>query len=174
MNTYSTKTIRGICLIILALSGSCAHDASSVPKASPGKNNATEICRGRRISKAGLNDSICRWLGVPYRYGGMNRRGMDCSGLVHTVFSENGLTLPRTTAGLRRISTNIPRSNLRFGDLLFFSIKRKKCDHVGIYLGNGKFVHASTRRGVIISSLSEEYYRRHFEEGRRIIECFGP
>ena len=96
-----------------------------------------------------------KWLGVPYRGGGNNKRGIDCSGL---------------TSHLYKNCRKVSKSKLREGDLVFFHNGRKKrtASHVGIYLKDNKFIHASTSRGVIVSSLNEEYYRKHWLSGGRV------
>ncbi len=114
-----------------------------------------------------------KWLGVPYRYGGLTRRGVDCSGFVMNVFREvYGKSLSRSAADmLKRDCKRVGRSKLKEGDLVFFRTgreKRKEPDHVGIYLKNGKFIHASTSSGVIVSSLSEPYYVRTWLTGGRV------
>lgn len=112
-----------------------------------------------------------KWIGVPYRSGGDSKRGTDCSGFVSQVYRKVYRTqVPRNTEDLQKKSSKIAKRNLREGDLVFFtsSRSRKKVAHVGIYLKNGKFVHASTSKGVIVSRLSERYYTQHWISGGRI------
>ena len=108
------------------------------------------------------------WIGVPYRGGGNSKRGTDCSGLTYRKVYR--MQVPRNSEDLRKESTKVAKRNLREGDLVFFSSSRskKKVAHVGIYLKNGKFIHASTSKGVIVSRLSEDYYTRHWISGGRI------
>ncbi|MFR9164840.1 MAG: C40 family peptidase [Dysgonomonas sp.] len=111
------------------------------------------------------------WLGVPYRYGGLSRRGIDCSGLVHRIYKNvYNKNVSRSTRDLEKDVKKISKKNLKAGDLVFFatSKKSKKINHVGIYLKDNCFVHASTSRGVIISSLKEDYYDRTWKKGGRI------
>lgn len=111
------------------------------------------------------------WLGTPYRAGGENKRGTDCSGLVSQLYKKVYHTrLSRSTDQLLKESKKISRRNLREGDLVFFTSpsSRKKVAHVGIYLKNGKFIHASTSQGVVTSSLNEKYYTQHWLRGGRI------
>ncbi len=116
-----------------------------------------------------LEQEIEKWLGTPYRYGGTSGTGVDCSGLVgniyRTVYNKN---LPRTSADMYRQSKKVGRSGLQKGDLVFFKIRNSRVNHVGIYLGNDQFVHASSSRGVMISSLDEAYFQRYFVGGGRI------
>ncbi len=111
------------------------------------------------------------WIGVPYRGGGDSKRGTDCSGLVYQVYRKVYRTqVPRNTEDLKKESNKVAKRNLREGDLVFFTSSRskKKVAHVGIYLKNGKFIHSSTSKGVIVSNLNESYYTKHWISGGRI------
>lgn len=111
------------------------------------------------------------WIGVPYRGGGETKRGTDCSGLTcHLYKKVYNTRIPRNTEGQRQSSSKVSRHNLREGDLVFFTSRnsKRKVAHAGIYLKNGKFIHASTSRGVIVSRLDEQYYRTHWLSGGRI------
>ncbi len=99
-------------------------------------------------------------VGVPYRYGGQTPTGFDCSGLVYYSYGRAGKAVPRTTAQLWSGTTPVASADMQVGDVLFFSIAGKM-SHVGLYLGNGRFVHApSTGKTVSIASLSSAYYRK--------------
>lgn len=112
---------------------------------------------------------VDRWQGVPYRYGGEDRNGVDCSGFAGKLYSEvYGRQIPRTTSQLAQATKKVPQASLREGDLVFFNIQGKKDSHVGVYLQNHRFVHASTSKGVVISDLRNPYYRQHFSKGGRI------
>lgn len=111
------------------------------------------------------------WIGVPYRSGGSSKKGTDCSGFTTQIYKEvYKINLPRNTTDQRKQSSQVRRSSLKEGDLVFFKSKKskKKVAHVGIYLKDGKFVHASTSRGVIVSNLSEKYYKDHWLAGGRV------
>ncbi|WP_420187390.1 C40 family peptidase [Bacteroides pyogenes] len=111
------------------------------------------------------------WMGVPYRGGGNSKQGTDCSGLVYSIYRKAYRTrVTRSSEELKAQSRKISKSNLQEGDLVFFSNHRssKRVGHVGIYLKDRKFIHASTGRGVIISSLDEPYYRKHWISGGRV------
>lgn len=112
-----------------------------------------------------------KWIGTPYRYGGKSRSGTDCSGFVMSVFLEAAdIRLPRSSREQQTYCRGIDRSSLSPGDLVFFSTSRrsKAVSHVGIYIGDGDFIHASTSKGVIISSMGEQYYSSHYHSCGRV------
>ncbi len=111
------------------------------------------------------------WLGTKYRYGGKERSGTDCSGMVMVVFEKAAdVKLPRDSRSQQAWCKPLRRSELAKGDLVFFASKSggSRVSHVGIYLGDGDFIHASSSRGVIISNLSQDYYARHFHSAGRV------
>lgn len=113
-----------------------------------------------------LNRIYRHWAGTRYRLGGTDRRGIDCSAFMQEIFTEvYGLSLPRSTAEQKEVGKKINKNELKQGDLVFF----RKNKHVGIYLGNGKFMHASTSQGVTISSMNEQYWARTYTQSRRIL-----
>lgn len=112
-----------------------------------------------------------QYLGVQYVWGGASPSGFDCSGLISYVFGKNGISLPRTTYNQIQVGASVSPNKLRPGDLVFFDTDRSKGgpDHVGIYMGGGKFIHSPRPgQGVKISSLSEGYYMDRWMGGRRI------
>ena len=107
-------------------------------------------------------------VGTPYRYGGSTPAGFDCSGLVHYSYNSAGLTVPRTTRQLWSAARTVERQDLRAGDLLFFSIEGKM-QHVGLYLGEERFVHApQSGRRVSVASLDSPFYRSALLRAGRI------
>lgn len=112
-----------------------------------------------------------KYLGVNYVWGGTTPSGFDCSGLVQYVFGKNGIQLPRVTYNQINVGSSVPQNKLRPGDLVFFDTDRSRTgpDHVGIYMGGGKFIHAP-RPGaqVKVSSLAESYYMDRWMGGRRV------
>lgn len=130
----------------------------------PTTNNLSQNDRQELISMAKKN------LGVRYRYGGEHpSEGFDCSGLVQYVHSQAGIQLPRSTRGQYRVSKPVGRSDLQAGDLVFFRTGGRFISHVGIYVGNSKFIHApSGGKEVTISSLNNPYWYKHFVQGGRV------
>ncbi len=106
--------------------------------------------------------------GRPYQWAGVGPRGFDCSGLVAHVFAALGRPLPHSSFAQFRFGAAIPRWHLVAGDLVFFRTSRPGPSHVGIYIGDGRFVHASYSRGVVVSSIEEPYFNVRFIGGRRI------
>ncbi|RYD99791.1 MAG: NlpC/P60 family protein [Sphingobacteriales bacterium] len=113
---------------------------------------------------------IEEWYGTPYRMGGTTKKSIDCSAFTRQLFSDvYGKSLDRTAAMQFMMTKRIfDKEDLKEGDLVFFSIKTKRISHVGVYLGAGKFVHASSSRGVIISELDQAYWSRYYSGGGRL------
>jgi len=116
-----------------------------------------------------------KYLGDPYVWGGNTpETGMDCSGYTKYVFKKVGITLPRTAYTQSKVGKAVNQDELEKGDLLFFLTDKKRnipITHVGIYLGNDKFIHAaSSKKGIIISSLSKSRYAKLFKGARRVIK----
>lgn len=124
----------------------------------------------RRENDSALRTEAFRWLGVPYRVGGMTKAGADCSGFTCAIFQTvYGIKLPRTSMTQFGYGAGVPLRGLREGDLVFFQTSNQApVTHVGIYLDNGRFIHSSTKRGVIVSQLSEGYYSERFRGARRV------
>lgn len=108
-----------------------------------------------------------RYLGRPYQWSGMGQRGFDCSGLVVRVFTTLGVVVPHSSVAQYREGTGVPLPLLSPGDLVFFHTYTSGPSHVGIYLGAGRFIHASVSGGVMVSSLNEPYYRSRYLGARR-------
>ena len=109
-------------------------------------------------------------LGIPYVWGGTTTKGFDCSGFVQYVLKQNGISMPRTTTEQYQIGTYVTKSDLLPGDLVFLqNTYRAGISHVGIYIGDGKMIHASSSKGVVISDLSSSYYTQHYYGSRRVV-----
>jgi len=143
---------------------SCATTAPSAP-ASAGSTKPSATDRGDAAAAL-----AAKMVGKPYKYGGSSPSGFDCSGLVSYSFKQAGVALPHNTAQQRTTSRLIKVAELRRGDLLFFDQEGKKHGHVGIYLGEGRFVHApSSGKSVRTDALSNPYWKKHLTEARRAI-----
>lgn len=116
-----------------------------------------------------LLDKVDEWYGVRYRTGGNTKSGVDCSGFTVAIYAAvYGLALPRVSREQYRISRKISTTELQEGDLVFFNTNGSGVSHVGIYLGNNKFIHASVSRGVMVSGLFEPYYIKRYVGAGRI------
>jgi cell wall-associated NlpC family hydrolase len=108
------------------------------------------------------------YLGVKYRWAGTDRNGMDCSGFVQRVFEEaHQMQLPRSSAAMARYGKQVDRDELEPGDLVFF--KRERIDHVGIYMGDGYFIHSQSGIGVTYTKLDGPYFSDHYAGAKRIV-----
>ncbi len=114
---------------------------------------------------------IYEWVGTPYRYAGNTRKGIDCSAFVKGIYDKVfNMEILRNSRDIFSMVDPLSKEELKEGDLVFFKIKSRSISHVGIYLGDNRFAHASSTRGVVISNLNEPYYSRYFYKGGRIIE----
>ncbi|ATO32783.1 Murein DD-endopeptidase MepS/Murein LD-carboxypeptidase [Dickeya dianthicola] len=120
--------------------------------------------------KSKLLEQYANWKGVRYRLGGDSRKGIDCSGFVQRTFREQfGMDLPRSSYEQQDIGVQIQRNKLRPGDLVVFHAGSTG-RHMGIYIGNQQFVHASTSIGVTISSMDDNYWKPRYREARRVLK----
>lgn len=115
------------------------------------------------------------FLNTPYRFGGNGQNGIDCSGFVQKVFGEFDLKLPRTAREQYTLGTRVPKGDLQLGDLIFFQTYAKYPSHVGIYIGDDKMIHASSRnKGVVVSSINSNYFRKRFIGAKRLGLALSP
>ncbi|CAD5106446.1 C40 family peptidase [Zestomonas carbonaria] len=168
-----------ICLC-LPLSAQASNRYQPLPNGATGytaKSGATTVARSsaRTISAAHSSQVLSRavnMLGTPYRWGGTTPKGFDCSGLVRYAFHEiDMVNLPRTSSAMASTGgKKVSRSELQPGDLLFFNIKSRRINHVAIYLGNDRFIHAPRRgKAVTIDSLEKPYWRQHYALAKRVL-----
>ena len=109
------------------------------------------------------------WIGTPYHFGGSSRKGIDCSAFTKELYSEVfNLDIRRSSRDIFSTVSPVAKDELKEGDLVFFKIHSRRISHVGIYLGNNRFAHASSK-GVAISSLDDAYYSRYFYRGGRLL-----
>ena len=128
-----------------------------------------EITRGVSYIAGTIVAAATDYIGVPYVFGGTSPYGFDCSGYVQYVFAKSGISLPRTADVQYEVGTPISTTDLVSGDLVFFSTYTYGASHVGIYVGDGRFIHASSSRGVTIDSLGSSYWSSHYIGARRIL-----
>ncbi len=115
-----------------------------------------------------ITDTAKTYVGVPYKFGGTNPKGFDCSGFVQYVFNQSKISLPRAADAQYKAGKAIKQKELKQGDLVFFSTYEKGASHCGIYVEQGKFIHASSH-GVMISHLDESYWKMRYLGARRMI-----
>lgn len=159
-----------------------AQEEKSEDDRRPGSKVVDDVVTGSRdfrkeknkaitpLDQSKIMRSISRYMGVPYAYGGSGSNGMDCSGYTMTVYKESiGKLLPRSAHEQAKIGTRVPFNDLKFGDLVFFNTTGSSASHVGVYLGDDLFAHASVSLGVTISSLESSYFKKRYEGAKRII-----
>lgn len=116
-----------------------------------------------------IGKTAAQYLGTPYRFGGEGANGIDCSSFIQHVFREQGIELPRTAREQSKVGSEVEPGDLRKGDLVFFHTYASYPSHVGIYLGDGKMIHASSVKGeVTISDMNTDYYRSRYLGAKRI------
>ena len=123
-------------------------------------------------SNVKLFNFVYDWIGTPYRFGGGSKKGIDCSGFTKQLYSQVfNLDIKRSSRDIFSMVSPIRKDELKEGDLVFFKIRSRSISHIGIYLGNDRFAHASSK-GVAVSSLDDAYYSRYFYKGGRVLDAF--
>ncbi|HEV7413302.1 MAG TPA: C40 family peptidase [Casimicrobiaceae bacterium] len=164
--------LAAIPLVLLPRPGLAAQPATASSHASTVERPVARVLQSAQdlaIYALGL-------IGVDYRYGGSSpERGLDCSGLVRYVFQEVvGVTLPRTAREMARLGGRVAPGDLKAGDLVFFNTRSSPFSHVGIYLGDDRFIHAPHRGGEVeIVTMSQRYWQQRYDGARRLV-AFVP
>ena len=181
MNSFTSVFIP-VALLIAMTQMAEAQELTVVP--SQNSSNETLLLRMTSSTKTAISstsDSIASlidtglgYLGIRYRKGGNGPEsgGFDCSGLVKKVFGTSvGLSLPRTAAEMAKVGDKVNKQGLIPGDLVFFNTMNRAFSHVGIYLGESRFLHSPTTGGVVrIENMDVSYWRKRFNGGRRVVE----
>ncbi|MBP2116184.1 MULTISPECIES: C40 family peptidase [Paenibacillus] len=127
------------------------------------------IGAGSAFADSKMDKVIDKAIGTKYVSGGTSTNGFDCSGFTMYVFDKIGINLPHQSGSQYQMGSAVSRDEMRPGDLVFFNTSGKGISHVGIYVGDGEFAHASSSRGVTISSLSDSYYVNRYVGAKRIM-----
>lgn len=158
-----------LCCVALGLSACSSGQAVKIAK---GQSTQTGYAQGSngQSNIARLSAYQKSWRGTRYRLGGTSRKGVDCSGFTQATFRDLfGIQLPRMTVDQAKKGRKIPKSQLQAGDLVFFNTGRgPNGKHVGVYVKNGQFMHASSKKGVIYSDLNSPYWSKTFWQARRL------
>lgn len=169
--------VAGLSIVFSGCSSfSSVNTISAVPNGSSSSGSEPLISNGANIDinnpaevKAQLLKQLDEWQGVPYRYGGLTKQGVDCSGFTHVTFAEQfGINLPRTTGSQALKGVVVEQSELLPGDLVFFNTGFKQ-RHLGVYVGDKQFIHASSSRGVMMSRLDNPYWQDAYWHSRRVL-----
>ncbi|MES2279623.1 MAG: NlpC/P60 family protein [Bacteroidota bacterium] len=123
-------------------------------------------------SNVKLFQFVYDWIGTPYRFGGASKKGIDCSAFTKELYEKVfNMDIKRNSRDIFSMVTPVAKDDLKQGDLVFFKIHSRSISHVGIYLGDGRFAHASSR-GVAINNIQDSYYSRYFYRGGRMLASF--
>ncbi|WP_104811485.1 C40 family peptidase [Aureitalea marina] len=155
-------------LMVLVLS-SCGSSKKVADHSSKSSNHS----KNKTVDP--IIDHAISFEGTPYRFGGTSKKGMDCSGLIYVSYLEGEIQLPRVSRDMAKTGKKIALADVREGDLVFFSTSKKGggINHVGLVVerkgGQIRFIHSTTSRGVIVSSMDENYWRKAFVQARKVI-----
>ncbi len=164
--THTLTLAAALMLMILTACGSVRHTQRGQQKPQSGLTKPLTSQQQNALVK-----ETKKWIGTRYQYGGHSRKGTDCSGMVMEVYlAVCGIALPRSSREQQAFCQSINKKDLVEGDLIFFCTgSAGRVSHVGMYIGDGKMVHASTSKGVIISRLDERYYQRTYHSSGRVM-----
>lgn len=175
MKTVLKYSLFSICFFYLF---SCKHQRSTT-KTSESSTKTSSSIKKKYAEKLGVSESdikneklyqfINDWYGVKYKYGGKDKGGIDCSGLTAALYlAVYKKIISSNTKDLVNEVKKIKESDLKEGDLVFFNTNGKSISHVGVYLQNHKFVHASTKKGVMVSDMNEPYFKQTYVSSGRV------
>jgi len=160
---------------VLSIAAGCTtpkHASNGHVKGNDRKRNEFAQKLGIQLNKeydAALLKEVIDWLGTPYVYGGKDKTGTDCSGFIMQVYKAvYDINTARSANGIYEECIKVKKEKLKQGELVFFKINTEKIGHVGIFLQDTYFIHASTSKGVMVSSLDLEYWTKYFVSGGRL------
>jgi cell wall-associated NlpC family hydrolase len=139
------------------------------------KKNSAKVEKKKTTTVDRVIDNALSFQGTKYKYGGTTKKGMDCSGLIYVAFKNEDIMLPRVSRVMATKGKRVKQGDVKKGDLIFFKTKKKSgsINHVGLvvstYENNIEFIHSTTSKGVITSSLSESYWKNAYREIRRVL-----
>lgn len=177
LRQLKTNSILFLCVLFLLYSCSTSKKTVSkeqtTGKAKPEKIQATYAgllgVDKKKIENIPLYSFIDEWYGTPYQYGGKSKKGIDCSGFTATLYQQvYKKSISGNAESIYDQCKSVSKSDLKEGNLVFFKIDSKKITHIGVYLQNNKFVHASTKKGIMISDLNEEYFKKYYYKSGRL------
>ena len=149
-------------------------DVPSLKEKYPSFENSPGTNPGTVTLKETMLMEIIKYMNTPYKFGGNSMDGIDCSAFTQTVYSSCSIPLLRSAREQFTQGIPVEKEGLKFGDLVFFNTRKNvKPGHVGIYIGDNLFVHASRKQGVIVTPITHEYYSKRFMGARRIEETLG-
>ena len=139
-------------------------------KHAPNPIPSIELNQKTSPAAAAIIRTAQKYTGTPYVFGGTTPKGFDCSGYLQYIFAQHGIKIPRAADEQYKIGTMIARNKLIAGDLVFFTTDTKEISHCGLYIGNGKFIHASSSKGVRIDELNNSYWKTRYAGAKRILK----
>ncbi len=174
-STAKTSTAKSTAKTTAKKTASTKAKKTTSTKKSASTSRTTTPSRGGRTTyspeKAGqVIEYAKNFMGVKYVFGGASSSGFDCSGFTMYVFKSIGVDLPHSATSQSKMGTPVGRDELKPGDLVFFETYKKGISHVGIYVGNGSFIEASSSRGIAVTSLSSSYYAPRYKGAVRILK----
>lgn len=165
----SKQILTIISVVVVCMTTSCTltrHADNGHVKGNDKKRNDYSEKLGINLSgeyNSALIQEVTGWLGTPYSYGGKDKTGTDCSGFVMQVYKTvYNVVTARSANGIYEQCTKVKKEKLKQGELIFFKINTENVGHVGIFLQDTYFIHASTSKGVMVSSLELEYWAKYF------------
>ena len=162
------KLLSTLLLMLLVLAG-----CGSSNRVADHSSKSTHYSKNKTVDP--IVDHAISFEGTPYRFGGTTKKGMDCSGLIYVSYLQSDIELPRVSSDMAKRGKSIDLAEVRKGDLIFFSTSKKGrgINHVGLVVerkgGQIRFIHSTTSRGVIVSSMDENYWRKAFVQARKVI-----